>query len=87
MGERKIQQSWGGEWSLGQGSKMLLMTPGWDCVTSTEKHTQYSALTVEMVERITQSCAERIMSLKTLFLGNASWCSHYGKQYGGSSKN
>lgn len=38
-----------------------------DYVTFSEKQAQYSVLTVEMVKRITQSCAERIMNSNTLF--------------------
>lgn len=46
MGERKTQAVWGGEWPLGQGSKVLLVTLDRDRVTFTEDH--YSALTVDM---------------------------------------
>ena len=34
-------------------------------------------------------CCDDVEKLRPLYIvgGNVKWCSHYGKQYGGSSKN
>ena len=41
--------------------------------------------TIKTHNKCWQGCGEK--NPRTLLGGNVNWCSHYGKQYGGVSKN